>query len=393
MGFRLSTWAVVGEDFCQAIMEFFANGRLLKQVNATLITLIPKVQLPTKVGDFRLISHCNVIYKVITKIMVKRMRLVLDKLIDNSQNAFVPDRSISDNVLLAQELLSGYNQKRLPLRCTIKVDLQKAYPDMVDWDYLLIVLRLFQFPNMFVLWVEQCISSASFSINLNGSIHGFFSSMRGLRQGDPMSSYLFVLVMESLHLLLKSKADLYSVNVLHGALQEFKVASELQANAQKSQILLSKATEHYQEQNIQLLGFTRGSLLISYCSVFILPKGVIRAIDTKLRNFFGKGLQEREDIRLHGSIYILTKKPDSIWVSLSIEYRVGDGTAFKLWLDPWNPDDLLIQRFSNGSMITGLSMDSELQLVITAGEWSWPSARHMDIREIVSKLPALHFGA
>ncbi|KAL0433541.1 UNVERIFIED_CONTAM: hypothetical protein Slati_2688400 [Sesamum latifolium] len=76
-----------------------------------------------------------------------------------------------------------------------------------------------------------------------------------------------------------------------------------------------------------------------------------------------------------------------------IEYPVGDGTTFKLWLDPWHPDGLLIQRFPNGPMITGLPMDFELQLVITAGEWSWPSARHMDIREIVSKLPTVHFGA
>ncbi|KAL0298214.1 UNVERIFIED_CONTAM: hypothetical protein Scaly_3070300 [Sesamum calycinum] len=184
--FFKATWAVIGEDVCRAIMEFFNHGRLLKQLNATLLTLIPKVQMPTKVGDFRPISCCNVIYKIITKIMVKRMQFVLEKLIDNCQNAFVPGRSISDNVLLAQELLSGYNQKKLPPRCTIKVDLQKAY-DMVDWDYLLAVLRLFRFPNRFIAWVEQCITTASFSISLNGTIHGFFTSTRGLRQGDPIS--------------------------------------------------------------------------------------------------------------------------------------------------------------------------------------------------------------
>ncbi|KAL0300440.1 UNVERIFIED_CONTAM: hypothetical protein Scaly_3046100 [Sesamum calycinum] len=269
--FFKATWTVVGEDVCQAVMEFFNHGRLLKQLNATLITLIPKVQMPIKVGDFRPISCCNVVYKIITKVMVTRMHLVLEKLIDSCQNAFVPGRSISDNILLAQELLSGYNQKKLPPRCTVKVDLQKAY-DMVEWDYLLAVLRLFKFPNKFIMWIEQCITTASFSISLNGSIHGFFSSSRGLRQGDPISPYLFVLVMESLHLLIKSKvtrdtafqyhwrckelgivnlcfaddlllfckADLHSVTVLHSILQEFKDLSGLQANAQKSQVLLSK---------------------------------------------------------------------------------------------------------------------------------------------------------
>ncbi|KAL0295088.1 UNVERIFIED_CONTAM: hypothetical protein Scaly_3110000 [Sesamum calycinum] len=159
-GFYKASWAVTGDDVCRAVMEFFNRGRLLKQLNATLITLVPKVQLPTKVGDFRPISCCNVVYKIITKILVRRMQPLLEKLVDNCQNAFVPGRSISDNVLLAQELLSGYNQKKLPPRCTIKVDLQKAY-DMVNWDYLLAVLRLFKFPNRFILWVEQCITTAS----------------------------------------------------------------------------------------------------------------------------------------------------------------------------------------------------------------------------------------
>ncbi|KAL0394538.1 UNVERIFIED_CONTAM: hypothetical protein Slati_4420000 [Sesamum latifolium] len=105
-GFFKAAWTVISDDFCQAVLEFFSHGHILKQLNTTLITSIPKVQMSVKVGDFRPIACCNVVYKVITKVMVKQMQLVLEKLIDNNQNAFVPGRSISNNILLAQELLS-----------------------------------------------------------------------------------------------------------------------------------------------------------------------------------------------------------------------------------------------------------------------------------------------
>ncbi|KAL0302791.1 UNVERIFIED_CONTAM: hypothetical protein Scaly_3021200, partial [Sesamum calycinum] len=108
--FYRAAWSVVGQDLFKAVGEFFHTGKLLKQIN-TLIALIPK-----------------------------RIHRILPLMIDNSQNAFVPGRSITDNILLAQELLAGYNQMRLPNRCTLKVDIQKAY-DSVEWDFLLEVLR------------------------------------------------------------------------------------------------------------------------------------------------------------------------------------------------------------------------------------------------------------
>ncbi|KAK4384637.1 putative mitochondrial protein [Sesamum angolense] len=237
------------------------------------------IEVESAPGPDRPISCCNVLYKAITKIIVKRLQRVLPLLIDYSQNAFVPGRSISDNILLAQELLAGYNQVRLPARCMLKVDIQKAY-DSVEWDFLLEVLRLFNFPQQFITLIEQCVSTASFSISLNGSIHGFFKGSRGLRQGDPISPYLFVLVMEIWSTLIRHrvqnatqfqyhwkckelglinlcfaddvllfcKAHIPSIQVLTDALSEFAILSGLKVNPAKSQTILSRSVQQERQR-------------------------------------------------------------------------------------------------------------------------------------------------
>ncbi|KAK4383900.1 hypothetical protein Sango_3110100 [Sesamum angolense] len=172
-GFYKAAWPVIGKEVVKAIVEFFSTGRLLKQVNTTMLALIPKVRVPNLVSDFRPISCCNVLYKVITKIIVQRLRLVLDKMISPSQNAFVRGRSIGDNILLAQEMFTGYNRQGLPKRCALKVDLRKAY-DTVEWDFLIAALQLFGFPDVFIGWIEECVTTPMFSVCINGNPHGFF---------------------------------------------------------------------------------------------------------------------------------------------------------------------------------------------------------------------------
>ncbi|KAL2251946.1 UNVERIFIED_CONTAM: hypothetical protein Sindi_2316900 [Sesamum indicum] len=176
-GFFKAAWPVVGDEVTRAVLDFFATGKLLKQTNCTLLALIPKVHTPMSVGDFRPISCCNVLYKIIAKLLVQRLSGVLDKIISPCQAAFIPGRSIGDNIMLAQELFTGYNQIRLPPRCAMKVDIRKAY-DMVEWDFLLAVMQMFGFPPIFIRWIEECVTTASFSIGLNGKPHGFFAGAR-----------------------------------------------------------------------------------------------------------------------------------------------------------------------------------------------------------------------
>ncbi|GJV33899.1 RNA-directed DNA polymerase, eukaryota, reverse transcriptase zinc-binding domain protein [Tanacetum coccineum] len=258
--FFKASWSVIGDEVCSAIGDFFKNGRLLKEVNATIIALVPKSQTPQKVSDFRPISCCNVLYKAITKIIADRIKGFLGMLVDESQNAFIPSRQISDNVLLTQELMRNYHRNRGPSKVAFKIDIHKAY-DSVEWDFMKQCLIHFGFHKKMIDWVMNCLSSPSFSINVNGYSHGFFKGMRGLRQGDPLSPYLFTLVMEVFSLMVKrkieddggfkyhwrcdrlklthlifvddlmvfSRADVHSVTILSKALMEFSGVSGLVA--------------------------------------------------------------------------------------------------------------------------------------------------------------------
>ncbi|KAL0290050.1 UNVERIFIED_CONTAM: Retrovirus-related Pol polyprotein from type-2 retrotransposable element R2DM, partial [Sesamum radiatum] len=312
-GFIKAAWPIVGEDISKAIMDFFTTGKLLKQVNATVLTLIPKVRTPHSVADFRPISCCNVIYKVISKILVCRFREILDLLISPSQNAFVPGRMISDNVLLAQELFSGYNQCRLPPRCALKVDLRKAY-DTVEWDFLFATLRLFGFPAVFIRWIEECVTSAHYSVVVNGGVHGFFAGARGLRQGDPMSPYLFVLVMEVLQMILQQFIDQDGQFLYHWRCTELKL---FQLSFADDLLLLCKAdvqsaASGLRDSLLETLGFQEGHLPVRYLGLPLISarlsiadcQPLLQKIDSRIKGWEGVQLSFAGRVQLIKSVLV-----------------------------------------------------------------------------------------
>lgn len=153
-----AAWSVVGKDICVVIHSFFSSAKLLKEVNTTLISLIPKVDCPHDVSDYRPIA-CNVLFKAITKILTSRLQAVLPSIIDDVQGTFTEQRSIIDNILVCQVLVRNYNRDKTPLRCLIQVDIRKAYDNI------------------------ECISTPKFNLFFNGHLLGFFSSNRSLKQG------------------------------------------------------------------------------------------------------------------------------------------------------------------------------------------------------------------
>ncbi|GJR70207.1 RNA-directed DNA polymerase, eukaryota, reverse transcriptase zinc-binding domain protein [Tanacetum coccineum] len=428
--FFKASWETVGMDLCDAVKKFFLSGKMLGELNTTLISLVPKCKIPEKVTDYRLIACCNVVYKCISKVITNRIKVVLNGLIDSNQSAFIEGRQISNNIMLAQELMCRYLNKNKVAR----------YYGGLDYG----------------------MPEISFILYLCES-HGFFKAVRGLRQGDPISPYLFTIVMEVFTQMLKRQiqsekkfiyhwgcreleivnlcfaddlmlfchGDVISVSVLRRSIDEFCLSSRLRPNMAKSTVYFGNVEDEVKREIKVAIPFNEGLSLEDRwkeggCKYSVSWKEVCKpksegGLGFKSFQVWNEALMAKHlwDILIDkDSIWVKWVKGqwlknDSIWavevhdhtswgwkqifslrnkVRNFIHFKIGNGKKCFFWFDKWNENGPLCKLVNYASIMqSSLVMKTKVADLILNEKWNWPRSWSVRFREVLEiQVPAIN---
>ncbi|KAL0292946.1 UNVERIFIED_CONTAM: putative ribonuclease H protein [Sesamum angustifolium] len=413
----------IAEDKRQARMDTHRVsikqlGRLL--VNTTILALIPKVRAPSTVSDFRPISCCNVLYKVITKIIVQRLRLVLDKLISPSQNAFVPGRSIGDNILLAQELFAGYNRQGLPNEMCLEgfqgvktrgsdvpvlvrydnggpaVDVTTTYDqnEGFSFHWRCKELGLFQlcFADDLLLFCKADVASVQVldtGCTSSPNCPGYMPTHKRVSLFSPVqhrmsgNNYLQHYISRRVTFPSASRLSISDCKPLL-----LKIDSRIKG---WESIQLSFAGR------LQLIKSVLMSLNVYWAMAFILPKGVIREVEKKMRTFLWKGNSAVGYPKVAWSVVCkpIEEGGQGIRDILALNkalmsrhlWNVIQNNQSSIW------PRLLITRFPRGPSRTNIPEAAKLSAVLVDGDWCWPPIMDLECIEILHVLPNIHNGS
>ncbi|GKA21091.1 hypothetical protein Tco_0701080 [Tanacetum coccineum] len=402
--FFKESWEIIADDFFATVNEFFINGKLFKEMNHTIIGIIPKIRSPSRVTDYRPISCYNVLFKCISKIIANRIKESLKLL-----------------------------------------------------GFLKEVLVGFGFHARMIGWIMECVTTTSFSISINGSLHGFFKGKRGLRQGDPLSPYLFTLVMEIITLMLQRRVresmvfkyhrycgklelinlcfvddlflfahgDVDSAIMIKDALEEFKNVSGLTSSLPKSMAYFCNVLNHTKLSILNVLPFEEGQLPVKYLGVPLVSsrlifrdcKELIERVQSRVQDwkknryrlldgfnllnqslvlcifigrrflFFHPGscliLSNSCEVFFGAKDYLLRGNMSWGWRNILqlcpiirefIKFKIGDGATASVWFDKWSEGDPLANTVSSRDIFcAGLDFSTKVRDVILHGAWNWPS--------------------
>ena len=200
-------WNVVGNGITNMVLNVLNNNVLVAELNKTNISLIPKTNSPKKMTDFHPISLCNVVYKLISKTLANRLKALLPHIIIKNQSAFTSNHLITNNVIVAFELMHFLNHKSAGIEgfMAAKLDMSKAF-DRAEWCFIQGVMERMGFSTRWINLIMKCITSVSYSVLINGVAYGNIKPTCGIRQGDPLSSSIFLLYAQGLSALIHEAA-------------------------------------------------------------------------------------------------------------------------------------------------------------------------------------------
>ncbi|GJY11524.1 protein LAZ1 [Tanacetum coccineum] len=309
-------------------------------------------------------------------------------------------RRTLDNILITQELMHNYHRDRDPPRCAFKVDIQKTY-DTVDWGFLRNILHCFGFHVTMVKWIMACVSSVSFSLSINDDIHGYFQGRRGLRQGDPISPYLFTLVMEVLTLIIKrricvsntfryhnlcedlqivnvcfaddlfifSRGEVDSARLIMESLEEFQKSSGLVPSIPKSTVYLCNVCNHVKVAILNIMSFAEGELPMKYLGVPLIStrllnrdcKILVERVTNRIGDWKNKSLSFAGRLQLCRSVL---SSMQVFWASILV---IPKGIILDIQQQ--------IREFlwCNGELKRGKAKSCVADLVSNRG-WAWPQS-------------------
>jgi hypothetical protein len=200
----------VGDDIIREVKNYLSGGAMPSGWNDTVVVLVPKVQNPEKLKDLRLISLCTAVYKIISKVLSNRLKGILSDIISPRQSAFVPGILITDNILLAYEMTHFFLENKRSGKegfAAVKLDMSKAY-DRVEWHILKRMMLKLCFHENRVNTIMRCVTSVSYEVKVDDDLTEEVVPERGLRKGDPISSYLFLICAKGFSSLLNVAEDI-----------------------------------------------------------------------------------------------------------------------------------------------------------------------------------------
>ena len=191
-----------------SVLSWLNSGTLPHPLNHTFMTLIPKTKNPKLVQEFRPISLWNVLYKIFSKVLANRLKKILPLTIIKHQSTFKKNRLITNNILVAfKSLHCMKNQVSEDTGfMAIKLDISTTY-DRIEWVYLENIMRKMGFCEQWIRLIMACVQSMTYSILVNGEPHGLIHPIRGIRQGDSLSPFLFLLYTEGLNGLIQQATN------------------------------------------------------------------------------------------------------------------------------------------------------------------------------------------